>query len=284
MTETWLDESISDGEVAITDYRMFRLDRKGKAGGGVCIYIHYSLSVRLLSITPMDLEMLWIGLKLGKKEYMIGCLYRPPNSSVKFWSSLEDALGSLDGYEVILMGDLNVDFSDQRDKNYVHMKHVCLSLNLRNLISSPTRITATTAKTLDVVLTNIEQCLITGGVTEQVDFSDHAAVFCSIMRPETATRRPDNLESSVVVRSWPNGGQGNATTQMEEALARHMGTLTSSGINPMWNEWKTKFIAELDEVAPQGAVRKKKRDRRCPWMTQELLHLLHQQKSLFKKN
>ena len=102
---------------------------------------------------------------------MIGCLYRPPNSSVKFWSSLEDALGSLDGYEVILMGDLNVDFSDQRDKNYVHMKHVCLSLNLRNLISSPTRITAATAKTLDVVLTNIEQCLITGGILYSKKFS-----------------------------------------------------------------------------------------------------------------
>ena len=79
---------------------MFRLDRKGKAGGGgVCIhiyrYIQYSLSVRLLSITPMDLEMVWKGLKLGKKEFMIGCLYRPPNSSVKFWSSLED-LGKLE--------------------------------------------------------------------------------------------------------------------------------------------------------------------------------------------
>ena len=105
-----------------------------------------------------------------------------------------------------------------------------------------------------------------------------------MLRPETATLgRPENLESSVVVRSWPNGGQGNATTQLEEALARHMSTLTSSGIYPMWNEWKTKFIAALDEVAPQCAVRKKKRDRRCPWMTQELLHLLHQQKSLFKK-
>ena len=138
------------------------------------------------------------------------------------------------------------------------MKHVCLSLNLRNLISSPTRITATTAKTLDVVLTNIEQYPITGGITEQVDFSDHAAVFCSLTRPETATRRPDNQESSVVVRSWPNGGQGNATTQMEEALARQMNTLTSSRINPMWNEWKTKFIAALDEVAPQCAVQKKK--------------------------
>ena len=233
MTETWLDESISDGEVAITDYRMFRLDRSGKAGGGVCIYIHYSLSVRLLSFTPMDLEMLWIGLKFAKKEYMVGCLYRPPNSSVKFWPTLEDALGCLEGYEVILMGDLNVDTSDQRDKNYVHMKHVCLSLNLRNLISSPTRITATTAKTLDVLLTNIDQCSITNGITEQVDFSDHASIFCSLMRFEDATRGPKNLDTKTVVRCWSNGGHGTATTQMQEALDRHMSTLTSSGINPM---------------------------------------------------
>ena len=105
-------------------------------------------SLLTLSTTPVNHTygsgnaLDWI--KTWKKEYMIGCLYRPPNSSVKFWSSLEDALGSLEGYEVILMGDLNADFSDQRDKNYVHMEHVCLSLNLRNLISSsPTRIRAT---------------------------------------------------------------------------------------------------------------------------------------------
>ena len=137
------------------------------------------------------------------------------------------------------MGDLNVDFSDQQDKNYVHMKHVCLSMNLRNLISSPTRTTATTAKILD-------RCC----------FDEHRTVFdhrgynrtgawtsLIMLRPETATLgRPDNLESSVVVRSWPNGGQGNATTQLEEALARHMSTLTSSGINPMWNEWKQNLL------------------------------------------
>ena len=50
VTETWLDESISDGEVAITDYRMFRLDRKGKAGGGG-VYIH---SLLTLSTTPVN--------------------------------------------------------------------------------------------------------------------------------------------------------------------------------------------------------------------------------------
>ena len=34
-----------DGEVTLPDYRIFRRDRNGKAGGGVCIYVHHSLSV-----------------------------------------------------------------------------------------------------------------------------------------------------------------------------------------------------------------------------------------------
>ena len=62
VTETWLDQTVSDGEVEIQGYRMFRLDRKGKAGGGVCIYIHQSLSVRPLQISKSELEMLWIAL------------------------------------------------------------------------------------------------------------------------------------------------------------------------------------------------------------------------------
>ena len=68
VTETWLDQTVSDGEVEIQGYRMFRLDRKGKAGGGVCIYIHQSLSVRPLPISKSELEMLWIGIKFKTKQ------------------------------------------------------------------------------------------------------------------------------------------------------------------------------------------------------------------------
>ena len=48
-----------------------------------------------------------------------------------------------------------------------------------------------------------------------------------LTRQDTVTRRPDNIESSVVVRFWPNGGQGNGTTRMKDAIARHMSNLTS---------------------------------------------------------
>ena len=69
VTETWLDDTIGDGEVTLPDYRTFRRDRSGKVGGGVCVcvYVHHSLSVCLLPIEHPNLEMLWLSLTLGKK-------------------------------------------------------------------------------------------------------------------------------------------------------------------------------------------------------------------------
>ena len=104
---------------------------------------------------------------------------------------------------------------------------------------------------------------------------------CSLKRNGVS----NSLESTSVLttRHWSNHGQGTDVVKMEEALARHMAALSSIGINSMWNEWKTKFIAALDDVAPRICITKKNKRRRCPWMTPELLRVLHEQKSLFKK-
>ena len=75
LCETWLDETVSDGEVAIPGYRLFRRDRDG-----VCIFVHCSLTARQLPISPENLEMLWIELSLRKQKFTIGCLYRPPKA------------------------------------------------------------------------------------------------------------------------------------------------------------------------------------------------------------
>ena len=45
---------------------------------------------------------------------------------------------------------------------------------------------------------------------------------------------------------------------------------------------KNKFLNAVDEVAPMVSFRRRK-NIRCPWMTPELLHLMHKQKSLFRK-
>ena len=51
VTETWLDSEISDGEVAIDNYRLLRNDRSGRAGAAaesVCMFIILTNSVNNL--------------------------------------------------------------------------------------------------------------------------------------------------------------------------------------------------------------------------------------------
>ena len=117
ITETWLDNTISDGEVQLPGYRLFRHDRQGKTGGGVCIYVHHSVTVRLLPLGHLcsKIEMLWIAVTLGKVDYNVGYLYRPPKAPAHFWSDLDNALEDLAiiGSEAMLLGDINVDHFTQ---------------------------------------------------------------------------------------------------------------------------------------------------------------------------
>ena len=43
LTETWLDESVQSGEVAIQGYSLYRTDRDGRTRGGSCIYIRSNI-------------------------------------------------------------------------------------------------------------------------------------------------------------------------------------------------------------------------------------------------
>ena len=107
------------------------------------------------------------------KKITIGCLYRPPNSSVQLWSDLEDALEGLEGSEIIL---LNVDVLNKSDPNFGHLNSTCSMLQLDNLVSPPTRF----SKCLDVILTNSPH--VTFSDVYPVDFSDHALVFATLAR------------------------------------------------------------------------------------------------------
>ena len=44
LTETWFDNSISDGEVSLPGYSIFRSDQTNGRGGGIAIYVKETLS------------------------------------------------------------------------------------------------------------------------------------------------------------------------------------------------------------------------------------------------
>ena len=60
IVETWLSEDITDSEIFLFNYQIARLDRN-RHGGGILIFIHCSLSYKLLlQGGPHNLEFLSI--------------------------------------------------------------------------------------------------------------------------------------------------------------------------------------------------------------------------------
>ena len=121
ITETWF-KAISD--VNINDYNIFRLDR-ATHGGGVSIYVKNTImsnESNVARLNETDIEQIWACLCFDKQKLLIGCIYRPPNStpivnSLKVESIVSARKSCYQKLysDVVITGDFNfnsIDWSD----------------------------------------------------------------------------------------------------------------------------------------------------------------------------
>lgn len=79
VTESWLCCEISNDELALPNYQLFRRDRD-RHGGGVLIYVRGSIQVQYPSQCA-DLELLTLLLYKDNFRVCLSVFYRPPSSS-----------------------------------------------------------------------------------------------------------------------------------------------------------------------------------------------------------
>ena len=97
--ESWLSDDISDNEIAIDGYEVFRVDRNHQ-GGGVLMYVHCSLSVKVLTSGFNGLELLIVTPSqhnsLNINKCCIGLFYHPPSSTHGIFDDFCTVLHGLD--------------------------------------------------------------------------------------------------------------------------------------------------------------------------------------------
>ena len=112
-TETWLDNSIPDGEVSLPGYSIFRSYRTNGRGGGIAVYVKETQSVIKRADLEKDFvcECMWLELLLPKaKGILFGTFYRPPSQSDvlnPFQEVIE--LSNAENKETLITGDFNYD-------------------------------------------------------------------------------------------------------------------------------------------------------------------------------
>ena len=123
VTETHLNNNISDDELLISGYRVERKDRENDPCGGTAIYIRDDIQwQRRNDLEVNGIECLWIELLIKQsRSILLGIIYRPPDTSKfldkDFEAKCEDMLNMVlsEDKEVIMTGDLNCNYKKKAD-------------------------------------------------------------------------------------------------------------------------------------------------------------------------
>ena len=276
LSETWLNSSDNDEDLAIDGYYLFQQDCPDR-GGGVCIYVLDSIPARIdMQFSRPDIELLCIRIHLQKHRagLLVGCLYRPPSADASFWTRLEATLEGAEGEEVIMLGDLNVNFLLPESSLFYHLNHaMMLPLRLTNFITEATQFSKNGQASLDVVLTNSDK--LHSGSVKDSDLSDHCLVIATL-----------DCVDSLVKTTYPKCFRRDFRQFDPDAFQQllqnaNLSQFGSSDVDQMWSGWCGKFLEALDKVAPLKCCSPRKN--KCLFMSPELLDLIHRRKAAYRK-
>ncbi|KAG5893926.1 hypothetical protein JTB14_028736 [Gonioctena quinquepunctata] len=142
ISESWLNDTISNEQVAVQGYNFIRNDRKSR-GGGVCLYIKSNYKYSIIQISQ-SIEQLWIRLIIGNKSFAVAVIYNPPNlDQALFLDHFENTVSQIppSNDTLICSGDFNTDLMKYDTRPAIDSSNVFEGVGLYQLIENPTRIT-----------------------------------------------------------------------------------------------------------------------------------------------
>ena len=287
LSETRLDETISDSEVSINGYNIFRNDRDVN-GGGVAIYVKASLPEPTVKIKNENLEL--ISLEIAPqhaKPFLVVCWYRAPTADDAF-ENLREVLKNLDrdGNEIILVGDTNCDLKSNQSSNANKLKAIYSEYQLEQLIKSYTRVAVTTnerneqniSKTLiDHFSTTSPKYILKADVLE-LGMVDHYLVYG--IRKVNAWRVKNKKPKVLETRCMSNYDRALFRNDLQQIDWETI--LSSHADNP--DNMATTFQEIFESVLDIHAPLKKRRvcNTSAPWITPDIRKLMKERDAVKK--
>ena len=154
VSETWLDDGDKNENLLLSGFNPpIRLDRDGH--GGVAIYVKSDMICKTREDLHVDgLEAIWIEANVDKNTLLVCSMYRPPSSRVAYWRLIDESIkkASDTAHKFVILGDFNSDCINDEYYEHYQLRDIIQRNNLTQLINEPTRITATTARCIDLIL------------------------------------------------------------------------------------------------------------------------------------
>ncbi|KAG0434948.1 hypothetical protein HPB47_018771 [Ixodes persulcatus] len=285
-TETWLDPSTHDGQIADTDrFQIFRKDRTTSRGGGVMLIAPGNLACRRRRDLEQEaLEAVFVETRSGNHTVLLICVYAPPRLQA---SSLEALQASVDCIQrsrytnIYLMGDFNahIDWTDMTspipsDPLSQSLLDLTESWGFTQCCSDPTYSSPSgTNAHLDLFFTTNPSLLSDCTVEDSLTNCDHKAIHA-----HTYMAIPRLGRFARLVYRYSRADL--ALLQMLLHLAPWPMVLTDDSIDDMYELWCDFMDAILRECVPRSSAQRRQQ---APWITRDIIQLSRRKRQLFRK-
>ena len=183
ITESWANIDITDAELGLTGYVMFRKDRIGRRGGGVILYVKESIQayeIKLEREADCD-EAVWCKIASGNSKLTIGLVYRSPNINEEDNTKIKTAIKEVSKGECIIMGDFNhghIQWNSLESTGIEDQQFLFLIQDsfLTQHVLEPTR----GENVLDIVLSSQKELVDNVKIFEPLGNSDHNQIHFDI--------------------------------------------------------------------------------------------------------
>ena len=269
LSETWLNTTIPNIEINIEGYTLYRQDRLHKRGGGVVAYVRKDIKVTILkeisSVSTDLFHQLWLKLQHKKSRSIVMCVsYRPPDCPLSCFEnnlkpSYTEAL--LLDKPIFILGDLNCNILKTGPES-IALENFMYEMNLKQMITTPTRITDTCESLIDVILTSAPNLVLKSRVLDII-ISDHLPIFTALR-----LKLPKPSPKFVLTRSYKNYDASKFIIHLASRAEELTSIFDIPNPNSKLEIFNSALQSTLDAHAPIKLI--KIRERTCPFVTSEI--------------
>jgi len=289
ITETWLDDSVTNGMISISGaYCVHRCDR-GSRAGGVAIFAKHDLETSVVPIKPeySGLEILAVDFSGDSPLRVIGA-YRPPhcdnNVSKLLWECITDLTDC--PFPTIIVGDFNLPdiiwypTLEHKDTDQcIEFLAKVSELGLEQYVTEPTHKCPKSEKSnfLDLIFCTDEQFVFDVKVSDSVITTDHACIeFSSIgpcvSKPPSKKQYFRDFENA----NWKSINDYLSTVTWDNLMFQNDELSTQD----LWNIFISKLHKAIELFVPLKEVKPHKSKKQYP---KYLSLLIKEKKKLYKQ-
>ena len=292
LQETWCDSLVDMSFFSLPNYNMVSKPTRISAHGGLIIYIHDSFQYKQIDIIDDSPYFENICIEVWNKyahfdKFLICDIYKPPSGTteylVDFTNKFTQWAAAINekSKKSYLCGDFNINLLQiQTNQHFNQFYDSLTSTGFIPKITLPTRISETSATLIDNIFTNnIDRAHVSGILSRK--FSDHQMIF-SLQKCNKCQKLKHNEKYIEVELTSQDNLDKFAAEIKESKICERINSNADADPNANLDILTNIINSAKNNNIPQKVKKfNKRRDKKEPWMTNELLLMVNRKNELY---